>query len=73
MAAFLSSYGDVHYTGLVIGMSGEDRAYASWTFRGISPEGRPMTYRGVDRFVLEGDSIAVKDANRKERSAPIGG
>jgi len=32
-----------------------------------------MTYRGVDLFVLEGDSIAVKDAYRKQRSAPIGG
>ena len=32
-----------------------------------------MTYRGVDLFVFEGDLIAVKDAYRKERSAPIGG
>ena len=73
VAAFLSSYGDVHYTDLVIGMSGEDRGFACWTFVGISPEGRPMTYRGVDLFRFEGDLIAVKDAYRKERSAPIGG
>ena len=54
-------------------LSGEDRAFASWTFHGISPEGQPMTYRGVDLFVFDGDRIAVKDAYRKERSTPIGG
>ena len=73
VSAFLSNYGDVHYTDLVVGMSGADRAFASWTFHGISPEGQPMTYRGVDLFVFEGDRIVVKDAYRKERSAPIGG
>jgi len=73
VAAFLGSYGDVHYTDLVIGLSGEDRAFASWTFHGLDPDGRPMTYRGVDLFVFEGDLIAVKDAYRKERSRPIGG
>jgi taurine dehydrogenase small subunit len=73
VAAFLLDYGDVHYTDLAVRMAGEDHAYASWTFHGISPEGRPMTYRGVDLFVLEGDHIAVKDAYRKERSTPIGG
>jgi ketosteroid isomerase-like protein len=73
VAAFLSSYGDVRYTDLVIRMSSDDRAFASWTFHGISPEGQPMTYRGVDLFVFEGDRIAVKDAYRKERSVPIGG
>jgi hypothetical protein len=50
-----------------------DRAFASWTFHGIGPAGEPMTYRGVDLFVFEGDLIAVKDAYRKERYAPIGG
>ena len=73
VAAFLANYGDVHYTDLVIGMSGDDRAYASWTFHGVDPQGRPMTYRGVDLFVFEDDLIAVKDAYRKERSTPIGG
>ncbi len=73
VAAFLGTYGDVHYTDLVVGMSGADRAFVSWTFHGISLEGQPMTYRGVDVFVFEGDRIAVKDAYRKERSQPIGG
>ena len=73
VAAFLRAYGDVHYTDLEIGMSGQERAFASWTFHGISPEGTPMTYRGVDLFVFEGDLIAVKNAYRKERSRPIGG
>lgn len=54
-------------------MSGDDRAFASWTFHGIGPDGTPMTYRGVDLFVFEGDRIALKDAYRKERSKPIGG
>jgi hypothetical protein len=72
VAAFLANYGDVHYTDLRIGMSAE-RAFASWTFHGISPQGQPMTYRGVDLFEFEGDLITVKDAYRKERSAPIGG
>jgi len=73
VAAFLANYGDVHYTDLVIGMSGDDRAFATWTFHGVSPEGQPMSYRGVDVFVFEGESIALKDAYRKERSRPIGG
>ena len=73
VAAFLANYGDVHYTDLVIGMSGTERGFASWTFSGIGPDGQPMTYRGVDLFVFEGDLIAVKDAYRKERSAPVGG
>ena len=72
VAAFLGSYGDVHYTDLVIGMAGHDRAFASWTFHGTGPDGAPATYRGVDLFVFEGDHIAVKDAYRKERSHPIG-
>ncbi len=72
VAAFLGSYGDVHYTDLRVGMAG-DRAVASWTFRGTSPTGEAMTYRGVDLFEFEGDLIRVKDAYRKERSSPIGG
>jgi ketosteroid isomerase-like protein len=72
VAAFLSTYGDVHYTDLRIGMDG-DRAFASWTFHGIDPSGRRMSYRGVDLFEFEGDLIVLKDAYRKERSAPIGG
>jgi len=73
VSAFLTTYGDVHYTDLVVGMSDDDRAFASWTFHGIGPEGLPMTYRGVDLFVFDGDRIAVKDAYRKERSQPVGG
>jgi hypothetical protein len=72
VAAFLGTSGDVHYTDLRIGMV-EDRAFASWTFHGISPEGEPMTYRGVDFFEFEADLISVNDAYRKERSPPIGG
>jgi ketosteroid isomerase-like protein len=72
VAAFLANYGDVHYTDLRMGMSG-DRAFASWTFHGISPQGEPMTYRGVDLFEFDGELITVKDAYRKERSKPIGG
>lgn len=72
VAAFLQSYGDVHYTDLEIVMA-DARAFATWTFHGISPEGEPMTYQGVDLFEFEGDRIAVKDAYRKERAEPIGG
>jgi ketosteroid isomerase-like protein len=72
VAAFLANYGDVRYTDLGIGMDG-DRAFASWTFHGISPAGEPMTYRGVDLFDFEGDLISIKDAYRKERASPIGG
>lgn len=72
VAAFLGTYGDVRYSDLRIGMAGA-RAFAGWTFHGVSPEGEPMTYRGVDLFEFEGDLILVKDAYRKERSRPIGG
>lgn len=72
VSAFLTNYGDVHYTDLRIGMA-DERGFASWTFHGISPEGEPMTYRGVDLFEFEGDLISLKDAYRKERSRPIGG
>lgn len=72
VAAFLANYGDVHYTDLRIGMAG-DRAFASWTFHGIDPQGEAMTYRGVDLFEFDGERISLKDAYRKERSAPIGG
>jgi ketosteroid isomerase-like protein len=72
VAAFLDNYRDVHYTDLRIGIA-DDRAFASWTFHGIDPSGQAMTYRGVDLFQFDGDRIALKDAYRKERSAPIGG
>jgi ketosteroid isomerase-like protein len=72
VTAFLANYGDVHYTDLNIGMAG-DRAFASWTFHGVSPAGEAMTYKGVDLFEFEGEMIRVKDAYRKERSTPIGG
>lgn len=71
VAAFLGTYGDVHYTDLHIGMDG-DRGFASWTFHGIGPDGQPMSYRGVDICEFQGDLIALKDAYRKERSRPIG-
>ena len=74
VAAFLGAYGDVRYTDLVIGMADDgERAFASWTFHGVSPSGEPLTYRGVDLFVFDGDLIALKDAYRKERASPIGG
>ena len=73
VSGFLGRYGDVRYTDLVIGMSGHDRAFASWTFHATSPVGEAVTYRGVDLFTFEGDRIALKDAYRKERSGPIGG
>jgi hypothetical protein len=73
VSAFLGTYGDVHYTDLVVGMSGVDRAFASWTFHGIGPDGTPVTYRGVDLLEFEGDLIRIKDAYRKERSSPVGG
>ena len=72
VAAFLGTYGDVHYTDLVIGMDG-DRGFASWTFGATRPDGEQVSYRGVDLFTFDGDLIALKDAYRKERSKPIGG
>jgi len=72
VAAFLTNYGDVHYTDLRVVVAG-DRGYATWTFHGIDPEYGPITYQGVDVFEFEADLIAVKDAYRKERSRPIGG
>ena len=72
VAAFLGNYHDAHYTELQIGFDG-DRAFASWTFAGTPVGGERITYRGVDLFEFEGDQIRLKDAYRKERSAPIGG
>jgi len=72
VAAFLGTYGDVHYTDLVIGMDG-DRGFASWTFSATRPDGEKVGYRGVDLFTFEGDLIVLKDAYRKERARPIGG
>ena len=71
VAAFLSTYADVHYTDLRVGLDG-DRAFATWTFSGTKGSGERITYRGVDIFEFEGELIALKDAYRKERSAPIG-
>lgn len=72
VTAFLSTYRDVHYTDLHIGIDGV-RGYASWTFHGTNSAGERIGYRGVDLFEFEGDLIALKDAYRKERSRPIGG
>jgi taurine dehydrogenase small subunit len=72
VAAFLGTYGAVHYADLVIGMDG-DRGFASWTFSATRPDGEQVSYRGVDLFTFDGDLIALKDAYRKERSKPIGG
>jgi taurine dehydrogenase small subunit len=71
VAAFLGTYGDVHYSDLRIGLEG-DRAFATWTFSGTNGQGEPVSYRGVDIFEFEGDLITLKDAYRKERSTPIG-
>lgn len=70
-AAFLDTYRDAHYSELRIGLA-DDRAFASWTFAGTKADGERITYRGVDLFEFEGEHIALKDAYRKERSAPIG-
>ena len=71
VAAFLGTYPDAHYTDLRIGTDA-DRAFASWTFAGTNAAGEHITYRGVDLFEFEGDLIVLKDAYRKERSAPLG-
>jgi ketosteroid isomerase-like protein len=71
VTAFLSTYGDVHYTDLRVGLDG-DQAFATWTFSGTKGNDERITYRGVDIFEFEGDLIALKDAYRKERSTPIG-
>lgn len=72
VTAFLATYRDAHYTDATVLVSG-DRGHATWTFRGTLADGRRIVYRGVDVFRFEGDRIALKDAYRKERSAPIGG
>ena len=41
VAAFLGTYGDVHYTDLVMGMDG-DRGFASWTFSATRPDGEQV-------------------------------
>ena len=71
MAAFLGTYGEVHYSDLKVGLDG-DRAFATWTFSATKGSGELTTYRGVDIFEFEGDLIVLKDAYRKERSTPIG-
>lgn len=70
-AAFFATYPDGHYTDLDVMVHGE-RGIASWTFTGTPSSGVRLSYRGVDVFRFEGDHIALKDAFRKERSAPIG-
>ena len=71
VAAFLGTYGGVHYTDLQVVVTG-DQGFASWTFSGTNGAGESVTYRGVDLFEFEGDLISLKDAFRKERSMPIG-
>ena len=71
VAAFLSTYPDARYTG-TRWLIADDRGLAEWTFRGTAPDGRRVAYRGVDVFEFVGDHIRLKDAFRKERSAPVG-
>jgi uncharacterized protein (TIGR02246 family) len=72
VAAFLATYPDAHYTDTSVTLMG-DKALAQWTFQGTTTDGRKVKYRGVDVLEFSGDRIRVKDAYRKERSAPIGG
>jgi ketosteroid isomerase-like protein len=72
VAAFLDTYRDAYYTDTTVMVVG-DRGLAQWTFHGTTADGRTIQYRGVDVLDFIGDRIRVKDAYRKERSAPIGG
>ena len=69
--AFFATYPDGHYTEIDVMVAGE-RGVASWTFTGTPESGVRMSYRGVDLFRFEDGHIALKDAFRKERAAPIG-
>lgn len=71
VTAFLGTYRGAHYTDTTVLVRG-DRGHATWTFHGTLADGRRVVYRGVDVFRFVGDHIALKDAYRKERSAPIG-
>lgn len=72
VAAFLETFPDAHYTDTWVLLAG-DRGVAGWTFHGTTSDGEQVRYRGVDLLEFEGDRIRLKDAFRKERSAPIGG
>jgi len=71
VTAFLSTYADVVYSDLTVTLSGE-MGFATWTLDATAPDGNSVRYRGVDVLAFEGDLIRLKDAYRKERSAPIG-
>jgi hypothetical protein len=71
VAAFLSTYHDARYADTRF-LIADDRGLAEWTFRGTTANGRRVVYRGVDVFEFVGDRIRLKDAFRKERSAPVG-
>jgi ketosteroid isomerase-like protein len=70
VAGFFAAYADVSYSDLRMTLSG-DVGFATWTLEATAPDGGALRYRGVDVFRFEGDRIALKDAYRKERSAPI--
>jgi ketosteroid isomerase-like protein len=70
--AFLDTYPDGRYSNTSFVIAG-DRGFAQWTFSGTSRDGRAISYRGVDILEFEGDRIRLKDAYRKEKTAPIGG
>lgn len=68
VAAFFERYPDVRYSDLRIRIDG-DEGVATWTLEAGSGDAA-IRYRGVDLFRFAGDRIAVKDAYRKERTAP---
>jgi len=72
VAAFLETYRKAYYTDTQLMIVG-DHGVAQWTFHGTTADGQEINYRGVDILEFVGDRIKVKDAFRKERSAPIGG
>jgi ketosteroid isomerase-like protein len=72
VTAFLETYRRAYYTDTKLNLEG-DRGVAQWTFHGTTADGKEIRYRGVDILEFVGDRIKVKDAFRKERSAPIGG
>jgi ketosteroid isomerase-like protein len=71
VAGYLSTYPDARYTDTRF-LIAANRGLAEWTFRGTTVDGKRVVYRGVDVFEFVGDRVRLKDAFRKERSAPVG-